>query len=110
MLCSFLSEHYLSFHDHICKISDPDSGLFLSALGLDITDYYVALHFQKKYWLVFTHFHYKITLKFNLRAPISQNFLHALRPPSIFHLIQRAPLIFYAPGPLISIGASAVHH
>ena len=61
-------------------------------------------------------------LKFNLRAPILQNFLGGMPPdpPSISmlivlhtinqtsyvcHLIQRAPLLFYAPGPLISLGA-----
>ena len=29
-----LAEHNLSFHGHSGKISDPDSGLFLSTLGL----------------------------------------------------------------------------
>ena len=35
----FLAEHNLPFHGHSSKISDPDSGLFQSALGLYITEH-----------------------------------------------------------------------
>ena len=41
----FLAEHNFSFHGHSSKISDPESGLFLSALGLHIR--VLALHLQK---------------------------------------------------------------
>ena len=45
-------------------------GVFLSALGLHHYNRLLALHLQKKYWLFFIHFHHKMPLKFNLRAPI----------------------------------------
>ena len=58
-------------------------GVFLSALGLHNYNRLLAFHLQKKYWLFFIHFHHKMPLNFNLRAPILQNFLggHAPRPP-----------------------------
>ena len=83
MLCS-LAEHNFSFNGHSYKISDPDSRVFLSALGLH-NNRLLAVHLQKKYWLFFIHFHYKMPLKFNLRASILQNFLGGMPPdpPSI---------------------------
>ena len=100
-------------------------GVFLSALGLYNFNRLLALHLQKKYWLFFIHFHHKMPLKFNLRALLIQNFLGGMPPdpPSISMLhmlimvlctinltsnsIQRAPLIFYAPGTIISLGTPA---
>ena len=43
--CVLFPEHGLSFHGHCSKISDPDSGLFLSALGLH--NRVLALHLHK---------------------------------------------------------------
>ena len=41
----FLAEHNLSFHGLGSKIRDPESGLFLNALGLHIR--VLVLHLQK---------------------------------------------------------------
>ena len=86
MLCS-LAEHNLSFHDHSCKISDPDSGFswsILSALGLH-NNRLLAVHLQKSTGSSSFIFITKMSLKFNLRAPILQNFLGGMPPdpPSI---------------------------
>ena len=127
MLCSFwLSTNFL-FMITVAKsvIQIVDSvGVFLSALGLHNYNSLLALHLQKKYWLFFiNHFHHKMPLKFNLKAPILI-FWGGMPPDphSIsmlivmlctinltlnFTLYKRASLIFYAPGPLISLGAPA---
>ena len=91
MLCSFWLSTIFLFMVIVAKsvIQIVDSvGVFLSALGLHNYNRLLALHLQKKYWFFFI-FHYKMPLKFNLKAPILQIFLggHAPRPPSISMLI-----------------------
>ena len=88
MLCSFWLSTIFLFMVIVAKsvIQIMDSvGIFLSALGLHHYNRLLALHLQKKYWLFFIHFHHRMPLKFNLRAPILQNFPGGMPPdpPSI---------------------------
>ena len=118
----FLAEHNLSFHGHSCKNSDPDNGFSWSifeCFRVAPLQQITSSSFTKKYWLFFIHFHHRMPLKFNLRAPILQNFLGGmpLDPPSISMLrmlivvlctinsTSKGPTLFYAPGPLIPLGA-----
>ena len=102
----------------VIKIVDS-VGIFLSALGLHNYNKLLALHLQKVLALLHSFSSQNAPKKFNLRAPILQNFLGGYAPRSCmlivvlctiyltsnFTLYKGPPLIFYAPGPLISLGS-----
>ena len=109
----FLAEHNLSFHGHSSKISDPDSGFSWSNLGLHNYNRLLALHLQKKVLALLHSFS-------SQNAPKIQSDLFyismlcmlitvlcTINLTSNFTLYKGPPLIFYAPGPLISLGAPA---
>ena len=115
MLCSFWLSTIFLFMVIVAKSVIQIVGVFLSALGSHNYNRLLALHFTKKYWLFFIHFHHKMPLKFNLKSTFFTKFsgggmlivvlsLHNKLDIKLY-LIQRAPLKFYAPGPLISLGA-----
>ena len=123
----FLAEHNLSFHGHSSKISDPDSGFSWSNLGLHNYNRLLALHLQKKVLALLHSFSSQNAPKIQSDL-FYKNFLGGACPqipPSIsmlcmlitvlctinltsnFTLYKGPPLIFYAPGPLISLGTPA---
>ena len=115
----FLAEHNLSFHGLVAKsvIQVVDSvGVFLSALGLHNYNRLLALHLQKSTGSSSFIFITKCPLNSILKHLFCKIFLGGMPPDPLalhathadcgalhnkfdLHLIQRAPLIFYAPAP-----------
>ena len=129
MLCSFWLSTIFLFMVIVAKsvIQIVDSvGVFLSALGLHNYNRLLALHLQKKVLALLHSFSsqnapkiqsdlfYKIFWGGMPPDPPSISMLRMLivvlctiNLTSNFTLYKGPPLIFYAPGPLISLGASA---